>query len=61
MSIDDFGEDVGEITEWFDAIAFCGFDQRGDRRPMFHPNVGTCKESILAIENHPPNIRPMSG
>ena len=36
---DDAGEDVGEIGLWIDATQLAGFDERGEGRPVFCPQV----------------------
>ncbi len=49
MAVDDSGEHVGEIAKWFNVIELCGFDERGDGRPVLGPRIGACKQRVLAI------------
>ncbi len=55
MAIDYFGEHVGEITKRYNVIEFCGFDERGDGRPVLGPRIGACKQRVLAIEGNRPD------
>ena len=40
MSIDDPGEDVGEIRKRIDVVELAGIDQRRDDNPVFGATVG---------------------
>ena len=50
MTVDDPGQDVGEIGKRVDVVELAGFGQGGDHRPMFGTTVGSGKERVLAIE-----------
>jgi hypothetical protein len=59
--IDQAGEHVGEVGLRVDAVQFAGFDERGDAGPVLGALIVTGEERIFAIEDHHPNILPMSG
>ena len=40
MSVDDFGDDVGQIGLGFDATELTGLDQRGDDGPVLTAAIG---------------------
>jgi hypothetical protein len=40
MTVDDFGENVGQICEWIDVLQLTGLDQRGDGGPVFGTAIG---------------------
>ena len=61
MSIDDLGQQVGQIGVGFDAAQLTVFDQRGDDGPVVAAAVGAGEERVLAVESHSPFILPMSG
>ena len=50
MARDDAGDDVGEVGVRVDAVELRGFDERGDRRPVFATAVGAGEERVLSIE-----------
>lgn len=55
MAVNDFGDDVGQISVRLDAVEFAGFDQRCDDSPMLTSAVGASGERILSIERDRPN------
>lgn len=55
MTIDDSGENIGEIAKRLDVIELCGLDKRGDDPPVFGPGIGACKQRVLAIEGNRPD------
>ena len=55
MTVDDFGERVGEIGVGIDAAQFAGLDQRRDRGPIFSAAVRAGEERVLAIESDGPD------
>jgi hypothetical protein len=50
MTVDDPGEDVGQISERIDVVQLAGLDQRGDGGPVLGATVRTCEQSIFPIE-----------
>src|SRR5664279_3018879 len=50
MTIDDPGEDVGQVHEWVDIVQLTGLDQRGDGGPVFGATIRTCEQSIFPVE-----------
>jgi hypothetical protein len=50
MTVDDPGQDVGEIGKRIDVFELAGLGQGGDDRPVFGSAVGPGKERVLAIE-----------
>jgi hypothetical protein len=50
MTVDDPGEDVGQIPERVDVIQFAGFDQSSDGGPMLGAAVRTPEQCILSVE-----------
>jgi hypothetical protein len=48
MTVDDLGDDVGEVGQRFDTAELAGFDQRGDDGPMLAAAVGASEECVLA-------------
>ena len=52
MAVDDFGDHVGEIGVWIDAIKFAGFDQRSDDRPMLAAAVRAGEQRVLSIQRN---------
>lgn len=55
MTVDDLGEDVGEIGVRFDGVQLAGFDQRRDDRPVLGPAVGSGEQSVLPIKGDRPD------
>ena len=52
VSLDHAFKDVGEIGERFDAVEFCGFDQRANNRPAVAAAIGAGEEMILAPQRY---------
>jgi hypothetical protein len=50
MTVDDFGDDVGEVGERIDTGEFASLDQRGDDRPMLAAAVRAGEERVLAVQ-----------
>ena len=50
MSVDDFGDGVGEVGVGIDAGELAGFDQRGDDGPVVAATVRAGEESILPVQ-----------
>src|SRR5258708_39643181 len=50
MTVDDPGEDVGQIAERVDIVQLTGLDQRGDGGPVFGATIRTCEQCILPIK-----------
>ena len=50
MTVDDPGEDVGQVHERVDIVQLAGLDQRGDGGPVFGATIRTCEQSIFPIE-----------
>ena len=50
MTVDEAGEDVGEIGFGIDVVEFAGLDERGEDRPMLAAAVGAGEQCILSIE-----------
>jgi hypothetical protein len=49
MTIDDPGEDVGQVHERVDIVQLTGLDQRGDDGPVFGAAIGPCEQSIFLV------------
>ena len=45
VTLDEAGEDVGEIGLRIEAVEFAGLDERGEDRPMVAAVVGAGKQS----------------
>ena len=50
MTVDDPGEDVGQVGERIDVVQLTGFDQGCDGGPMFGAAVRTCEQRIFPVE-----------
>ena len=50
MTVDDPGEDVGQIRERVDVIELTGLDQAGDRGPVFGASIRPGEQSIFSVE-----------
>ena len=50
MTVDDLGQDVGEIGERIDVVDLASLDQGCDDGPMFGAPVGSSKQRVLATE-----------
>ena len=50
MTVDDPGEDVGQIAEWVDIVELTGFDQGGDGGPMLGTAVRPREQRVLSVE-----------
>jgi hypothetical protein len=50
MSIDDPGEDIGEVGKRIDVVQLTGFDQRGDNGPVLGAAVRACEQRIFPVE-----------
>ena len=50
MTVDDPGEDVGQVHERVDIVQFTGLDQRGDGGPVFGAAIRACEQSIFPVE-----------
>src|SRR5690242_13205291 len=61
MTVDDPGDDVGEVVQRIDVVDLAGLDQRRNGGPMFGSAVGPCEQRILSGQCHYPNILPISG
>jgi hypothetical protein len=61
MTLDDPGEDVGEVCHRIDVVEFAGLDERSDGGPMLRATIRTCEQCILSVERYWPFILPMSG
>jgi hypothetical protein len=61
VTIDDAGEDVGQIREWVDVVQLAGLDQGRDGGPMLGASVGAREQRVLPVERNYPSILPMSG
>ena len=48
VTVDDAGDDVGQVSIRFDANQRAGLDERGDHRPMFGTAVGAGEQGILS-------------
>lgn len=55
MSLDDAGDDVGEVSERLDAVELAGLDERGDDGPMPGAAVGAGEQGVLARERERPD------
>jgi hypothetical protein len=61
MTVDDPGEDVGQISERIDVLQLAGLDQRGNGGPVLGATVRTCEQSVFSVERNYPSILPISG
>src|SRR4051812_31550726 len=50
MTVDDSGEDVGQIAEWVDVVEPTGFNQGGDGGPMLGTAVRHCEQRVRSVE-----------
>jgi hypothetical protein len=55
MTVDDSGDDVGQIVMRFDAAELAGLDQRGDDGPVLAAAVGGGEQRVLAVERNRPD------
>ena len=55
MTVDDAGDDVGEVTERIDTKQLAGFDQRGDDRPVLSAAIRAGEQGVLAVERQRAN------
>src|ERR1700738_3291073 len=46
----EFGEDVGKVRFWIDAVQLCRFDQRSNTRPVDRALIVAGKKAVFAIE-----------
>ncbi len=61
MTVDDPGEDVGEVGQRIDVVEFARLDERSDGGPMLGTAVRPREQGILSVERYQPFILPMSG
>ena len=47
---DDTGEDIGEVGLRVDTAQFARFDEAGEGRPVFSPQVMACVQGIFPLE-----------
>jgi hypothetical protein len=50
--IDEFGEHVGEVSLWIDAVQFAGLDERSNAGPILRPRIVAREQRIFSIENN---------
>jgi len=50
VTLDDAGDDVGEVGLWIDAVRLAGLDQRGEDGPVLGAAIGAGEEVVLAAE-----------
>ena len=50
MTVDDPGEDIGEVGQRIDVVEFARLDERSDGSPMLGAAVRPCEQGILSIE-----------
>ena len=50
MTVDDPGEDVGQIAERINIVQLTCLDQRCDGGPVFGAAIRSCEQSILSVE-----------
>ena len=50
MTVDDPGEDVGQVAEWVDLVQLTGLDQGGDGGPVLGAAIRACEQSIFPVE-----------
>jgi len=55
MTLDDPGEDVGEVRERIDVVELAGLDERSDDGPMLGAAIRTCEQCILPVERNRAN------
>jgi hypothetical protein len=55
MTVDNFGDDVGEIAVRFDTAELAGLNQRSNDCPALATAVGTGEERILAVQRDRPD------
>jgi len=60
MSVDQAGQDVGEVGFRLDVVDFTAFDEGGVDRPVGPAFVAAGKQGILAIQSSCAVILPMS-
>ena len=58
--IDQFGEDVGQISLRLDAAELAGLDQRSDAGPVLRALIMPREQCVFAIQNHREVILPVS-
>src|SRR3546814_20735113 len=56
----DSGEDIGEVSLRVDTASFAGFDEAGERRPVFSSQVMACEQGIFPLQGNGPD-RPLDG
>lgn len=55
VTLDDAGDDVGEVAERLDAVELAGLNERGDHRPMLGAAVGAGEQGVLARQGERPD------
>lgn len=50
MTVDDPGENIGDVSQRINMIQLTGFDQGGDDGPVLGTTVRTCKQCIFSVE-----------
>ena len=57
MTVDDPGEDVGQVAERIDIVQLTGLDQGGDGGPMFGAAIRACEQRVRRSSTSP-NFTP---
>ena len=52
VTVDDSGENVGEVAHRLDAVELADFDQRSDDRPVLGSRAGADAARILGTAHH---------
>lgn len=50
VTVNDSGEDTGDVSVRFDGVQFTGFDQRSEHGPVLGTSLMACEQGVFTVQ-----------